>query len=332
VTSLIGRQLGGYVLESELGRGSMGVVYRARSVAHGTTVAVKVLLDALSNDISFITRFIREARVIARLHHPNVIQVLDAGREGPHIYFVMEYFQAVTATHLLHERQRLPSGQVIEIAIQAADALDYAHVEGRLVHRDIKPDNLLVNEWNQVKLLDFGLARIQGMHSITQAGTVVGSLYYVCPEQILGQKLDGRADVYALGVSMYELLTGQRPYVGQTLMEMSDAILSATAIPPSQLEPSVPRELEHIIARAMARELEHRSRTAGELRDDLRALQADLLQGQPTMVTPVVAAPGAVLYGPRAGKAPTHLPRASLRANTLRPVPSEQPNPPLLDS
>ncbi len=324
MASLIGQHLGEYVLEAELGRGSMGIVYRARHATHGTTVAVKVLLDALSTDVSFITRFIREARVIARLHHPNIIQVYDAGRQGPHIYFAMEYFQAVTAADLLRERRRLPVTQVVEIAAQAADALDYAHAEGRLVHRDIKPENLLVNERDQVKLLDFGLARIEGMQSITQVGTVVGSLYYVAAEQLLGHKLDGRADVYALGVSMYEMLTGQRPYVGQTLMEMSDAILSATATPPSRIEPSVPPELERIIARAMARDLAQRYRTAGELRDDLRALQATMPHTQPTMITPTIVRRGVPLFGVGTGNLPARVPRAALRANALQPVPAEQ--------
>src|SRR5262249_30144710 len=157
--------------------------------------------------------------------------------------------------------------------------LAYAHVEGRLVHRDIKPENLLVDRWCQVKVLDFGLARIQGAKSITLAGTVVGSLYYVAPEQLLGYELDGRSDVYALGISMYEMLTGVRPYHGQTLTEMSDAILGAVAVPPSRIEPSVPRELERLVAVAMARELEQRYRNASELYADLRALQAYLPEG-----------------------------------------------------
>jgi serine/threonine-protein kinase len=177
---------------------------------------------------------------------------------------------------MLRERQRLPLETVVEIAAQTADALAYAHREGRLVHRDIKPDNLLVNERCRVKVLDFGLARIEGARSITVAGTVVGSLYYVAPEQLLGRTLDGRTDVYALGVTMYEMLTGQRPYRGQTLTEMSDAILMGTAAPPSRLAPSAPPEIEQIIGRAMARDLDYRYRDAGELYRDLRNFQMQL--------------------------------------------------------
>jgi serine/threonine-protein kinase len=348
VATLIGHQLGEYILEAELGRGSMGIVYRARHATLGTPAAVKVLLDVLSTDISFITRFIREARVIAGLHHPNIIQVFDAGRQGDHIYFAMEYFQGETAAQMLRERTQLPAPQVIEIAIQAADALDYAHEHGHLVHRDIKPENLLVDERNHVKLLDFGLARVDGTRSITQVGTVVGSLYYVSPEQLRGLKLDGRADVYALGVSMYEMLTGQRPYVGQTLSEMSDAILGARAIPPTQLDPTVPPELEAIIARAMMRDLDQRYRTAGQLRNDLRALQTILsnrsgirpptemsetlptqrLSAQPapqeTAPTQALPAPAMAAYAPRPSNAPTRQPRTAFRATALEPVPAEQ--------
>src|SRR5690349_18285023 len=254
----------------------MGVVYLARHVQDGKSYAVKVLLDALASDESFITRFTREARIIAGLSHPNIIRVYGAGRQGPHLYFVMEYFPGVTAGQMLRQRERLPIGQAVEIAAQAADALQHAHAHGNLVHRDIKPENLLVDRWCRVKVLDFGLARVAGLQSITRAGTVVGSLYYVSPEQLLGQQLDGRSDIYALGVSMYEMLTGVRPYRGQTLTDMSRAILAGVATPPSTLEPSITPELERIIRRALARDLAQRYSTGAELHADLRAIQAAL--------------------------------------------------------
>lgn len=291
VSSLVGQRLGEYLLESELGHGTMGVVYRARHEGTSKQYAVKALIPVLAADLTFVTRFMREAAVASQLKHPNIVRVYESGRQDQNIYFVMEYFPAQTAGQLLRERERrrLPVSEVIEIAAQAADALAYAHVEGRLVHRDVKPENMLVDRWRHTKLLDFGLARIEGMDGITRAGAVVGSLYYVSPEQLLGRKLDGRSDVYALGVSMYEMLTSQRPYRGQTLTEMSDAILYATAISPRQLEPTTPPELERIIARAMARDLSQRYADAGQLRDDLRALQMRLgaatLSG-PQPVTP----------------------------------------------
>lgn len=316
--SLIGQQLGDYTLEAELGRGSMGVVYRAQHVTQGKPYAVKVLLDALSSDMSFVTRFTREARIVSNLRHANIIRVVEAGRQSQHLFFVMEYFPGATAGQMVRERGRIAPGQAVEIAAQAADALDYAHREGHLVHRDVKPENLLVDRWYRVKVLDFGLARVEGLHSITRAGTVVGSLYYVSPEQLMGQKLDGRTDVYALGVSLYEMLTGQRPYRGQTLTDMSQAILSGVAIPPSQLEPTVTPELERIINRALSRNLDERYHSAGELHADLRALQTSVAE------THVHAA-----YSPDSAYATEHPPLAEeVPAPLAPPAPSARTAPP----
>ncbi|HET9980010.1 MAG TPA: serine/threonine-protein kinase [Ktedonobacterales bacterium] len=325
--SLVGQQLGDYVLEAELGSGSMGAVYRATYLPQRSAVAIKVLLHELASDVSFITRFIREARIVSSLDHPNIVRVYDAGRQGEHIYFVMEYFPGATAGQILRERQRLPLEMVVEIAMQTADALAYAHREGRLVHRDIKPDNLLVNERCRVKVLDFGLARIEGARSITVAGTVVGSLYYVAPEQLLGHTLDGRADVYALGITMYEMLTGERPYRGHSLTEMSDAILSGTAIPPSQLVPSAPPEIEHIIARAMARSLDYRYRDAGELCRDLRNFQLQMSHIS-TAPLPLPSRPASSSSSPPMAPRPTAAMGQQHPQNPLRTAPPAPPSPP----
>lgn len=325
----MGQQLGEYVLEAELGRGSMGVVYRARHAAQGRPYAVKVLLEALTSDMSFVTRFTREAKIVSALRHPNIIRVFDAGRDGLHLYFAMEYFPGQTAGQMVKEKGRLPVGQVVEIIAQAANALDYAHVHGHLVHRDVKPENMLVDRWCRVKVLDFGLARVEGLQSITRAGTVVGSLYYVSPEQLLGHKLDGRTDVYALGVSMYEMVTGVRPYRGQTLTDMSQAIISGTAMPPSQLEPTVTPQLEGIIARALARDLAVRYPTAGELCSDLRAFQATLGQPAPGVSAQSSAEPmpSTQLPTPTPARAssngtspPSRTHRTTLRPATLEPA------------
>lgn len=330
MASLIGQHLGDYVLEAELGRGSMGTVYRARHATRDGAYAVKVLLDVLASDPSFITRFTREARVIASLRHPNIIRVYDTGRQGAHIFFTMEYFHGETAAQLVRARGRLSTRQVVEIAAQAADALEYAHSRGRVIHRDVKPENLLVDRWFRLKLLDFGLARIEGLRGITQAGTVVGSLYYVSPEQLLNRPLDGRTDVYALGVSMYEMLTGQRPYTGSTLTEMSDAILGAVVTPLGRIEPSVPPEVEHIVARAMARELSQRYASAGALAADLRELQASW---QASWAAPdrqthaTLDPPRDPSEGATARQIDPMLPRSlrtTLRPASLQPMPPEQ--------
>jgi len=326
VVSLIGQRLGAYQLEAEIGRGSMGMVFLARGVNDGKPYAVKVLLDALVTDLSFITRFTREAHIISMLRHPNLVRLYEMGQDGERIYFVMEYFPGVTAGQLLKERRRLPYNDVIEIAAQAADALAYAHVEGHLVHRDIKPENIMVDRWRRVKVLDFGLARIEGLDTITRQGTVVGSLYYVSPEQLLGRKLDGRTDVYALGISMYEMLTGQRPYRGQTLPEMSDAILYGTAPAPGKLESSVPPALEAIIARAMARDLQQRYANAGELYTALRALQTTL-PPVPTTSQPGFGVPAPNSQKPQYLRRPPN-PQNPLHAQNAPQQPSYDPSDP----
>jgi serine/threonine protein kinase len=270
VSSLLGKRLGVYELQEEIGRGAMGIVYRGRQVTLDRTVAVKVLLESLVGDESFVTRFIREARIVASLSHPNIIHVYDAGVSDNLLYFAMEFISGPTVAQLLKQNGRLPVAQAVEIAVQVASALDYAHVEARLVHRDVKPENMMLDRWGKVKVVDFGLARVAGTNAITRVGTVVGSLYYVPPEQLLGHKLDGRADVYALGVALYEMMTGQRPYRGRSLAEMTQAIISGPLTPPSSLEPSVPKELETVLYKALMRDREQRFSSAAEFEAELR--------------------------------------------------------------
>ena len=270
MSSYLGKRLGVYQLEEEIGRGSMGIVYRGRQVTLERVVAVKVLLESLSGDESFVARFIREARLVASLSHPNIVHVYDAGYSDNLLYFAMEYISGPTVAQLLKQNGRLPVAKAVAIVSQVASALDYAHVEARLVHRDIKPENMMLDRWGKVKVVDFGLAHVAGAHAITRVGTVVGSLYYVPPEQLLGQKLDGRADVYALGVALYEMLTGQRPYRGRSLTEMTQAIIAGPLAPPSTLEPSVPAALEAVLYKALERNREQRFHTAAEFEAELQ--------------------------------------------------------------
>jgi eukaryotic-like serine/threonine-protein kinase len=282
MNELAGQSLGGYQLEEEIGRGSMGMVYRGKQIALGREVAIKVLPRALARDASYVARFIREAQIIAGLNHPNIVQIYDAGQQGGLLYFVMEYVQGPTIGNLLLIDGILPQYLATEYAAQIADALDSAYKERNVIHRDIKPENLMLDRWGKIKVMDFGLARAPGHLQITLAKTLVGSIYYSSPEQVWGQTLDNRSDIYALGVVLYEMVSGHRPFTGRTLPELTQAIVGRTLRPPSTYNPEISKELEQIILMAMARDRNERYENAGLMAQDLRSLNLRSTQGAST--------------------------------------------------
>jgi serine/threonine protein kinase len=273
MNELAGQCLGGYELEEEIGRGSMGMVYRGKQIALGREVAVKVLPQSLAKDVSYVARFIREAQIIAGLNHPNIVQIYDAGQQNRLLYFVMEYVQGPTLASLLQLDTTIPQYLAAEYAAQIADALDAAYRERHVIHRDIKPENLMLDRWGKIKVMDFGLARAIGLQKITVARTLVGSLYYASPEQVWGQELDNRSDIYALGVVLYEMVTGQRPFTGRTLQDLTNTITGGQLRPPSALNPELVPGLEAIILRAMARDRTQRYSEARQMAQELRALR-----------------------------------------------------------
>ncbi len=196
MNELAGQSLGGYQLEEEIGRGSMGMVYRGKQIALGREVAIKVLPRAMAKDASYVARFIREAQIIAGLNHPNIIQIYDAGQQGGLLYFVMEYVQGPTIGSLLKLDGTMPQHLAAEYASQIADALDSAYKERNVIHRDIKPENLMLDRWGKIKVMDFGLARAPGQLQITLAKTLVGSIYYASPEQVWGQTFHRASSLY----------------------------------------------------------------------------------------------------------------------------------------
>ncbi len=284
MNELAGQSLGGYVLEEELGRGSMGMVYRGKQIALGREVAIKVLPRSLAQDPSYVARFIREAQIIAGLNHPNIVQIYDAGQQNAILYFVMEYIQGPTIGSLLQLDGSLPHHLAAEYAAQIADALDAAYTERNVIHRDIKPENLMLDRWGHIKVMDFGLARAPGLQQITQVNTLVGSIYYSSPEQIWGKPLDNRSDIYALGVVLYEMVSGQRPFSGRTLQTVTSAITNGTMRPPSEINPDLEPELEQIILTAMACKRDERFAQASLMAEALRALH--LQASSPTPASP----------------------------------------------
>src|SRR5437764_6016730 len=272
MNELAGQSLGGYKLDEEIGRGSMGMVYRGRQIALGREVAIKVLSRALARDASYVARFIREAQIIAGLNHPHIVQIFDAGQQNGLLYFVMEYVQGPTIASLLQLDGAIPQHLAAEYAAQIAEALDSAYRERNVIHRDIKPENLMLDRWGKIKVMDFGLARATGLQKITVAKALVGSIYYASPEQVWGQTLDNRSDIYALGVVLYEMISGQRPFVGRSLPELTQAITSGPVQPPSIFTPELSAELEQIILVAMARNRNERYEQAMLMAQALRAL------------------------------------------------------------
>jgi eukaryotic-like serine/threonine-protein kinase len=272
MNELAGQSLGGYRLEEEIGRGSMGVVYRGRQLALDRVVAIKVLARALAYDASYVARFMREAQIIAGLNHPNIVQIFDAGQQNGVLYFVMEYVSGPTIAALLQRDGSIPQHLAAVYAAQIAEALDSAYNELNVIHRDIKPENLMLDRWGGVKVMDFGLARAGGLQKITDARTLVGSIYYASPEQVCGQPLDNRSDIYALGVVLYEMVCGRRPFGAASLAEIMQEILSGTLKAPRAHRSDIAPALERIIQVAMACNRDDRFEQAGVMARHLRAL------------------------------------------------------------
>ena len=270
MNELAGYNLGGYELEEEIGRGSMGVVYRGKQIALSREVAIKILPHSLAKDASYIARFIREAQIIAGLNHPNIVQIYDAGQQNHTLYFVMEFIQGPTLASLLLMDGIIPQHLAAEYGAQIADALDAAYRERFVIHRDIKPENLMLNRWGKIKVMDFGLARATGHRTITIAKSLVGSIYYSSPEQIRGQVLDNRSDIFALGIVLYEMVSGHRPFNGRTMTELSQAIISGKIQAPGTHNPELSPQLEAIILKALSSNREQRYEDAALMAQELR--------------------------------------------------------------
>jgi eukaryotic-like serine/threonine-protein kinase len=263
---------GRYQLLDELGRGAMGVVYRAHDPVIGRDVAVKTMhLSADgsgANRPEFLSRFQTEARAAGILTHPNIVVVYDAGEEGGTFYITMELVEGRSLQSLLDEHQSFPLPRAIKIIEQACSALDYAH-KHNIIHRDVKPANLMIAADDTVKITDFGTAKILRFNT-TQTAAVIGTPSYMSPEQIKGKTVDGRSDIFALGVILYELVTGEKPFPGQNITTVIYKIVNEEPIPPRELDPSINTGLCNVIARALAKDPTARFQTCAELLNALK--------------------------------------------------------------
>jgi eukaryotic-like serine/threonine-protein kinase len=260
---------GRYEVITRVAAGGMGEVYRAHDSVLGREVAIKILHPHLAGDRGFVDRFRREARAAAILNHPSIVGVYDWGTTDGTYFMVMEFVHGTNLRALLAEAGRFEPSQVVEVAMPVLAALDHAHGHG-IVHRDIKPENILIAHDGTVKVADFGLARAYAESNVSQAeGTVTGTVQYLAPEQIQGDPADPRTDLYALGVVMFELLTGEPPFTGETSMAIAYQHLSSAVPAPSRLDPNVPRALDRAVLHATARDREDRPASARTLRDEV---------------------------------------------------------------
>ena len=261
-------RIGNYRVLSEVGAGGMAVVYKAIQEPLGRLVAVKALKSSIAMDSQFAKRFEREAHFMASLQHENILHVVDFVKDGHSMYIVMEYVQGIDLYDLLELSPVLPAEEAAIIALQVARALDYAHFRG-IIHRDIKPANIMLSKRGEVKLMDFGIARDDKLSDLTETGTGLGTPSYMSPEQILGDKLDARSDLFSLGVVLYQMVTGRKPFVEDESRTVMQKIRLDRFTSPRKLNPKVPRPLERIMARCMEKMPASRYPTTQALIDDL---------------------------------------------------------------
>ncbi|MDP8954922.1 MAG: Stk1 family PASTA domain-containing Ser/Thr kinase, partial [Actinomycetota bacterium] len=276
-----------YELHRRIARGGMADVFLARDALLDRPVAVKVLFPEFATDPTFVQRFRREAQAAANLSHPNIVSVYDWGEEGGTYFIVMEYIEGRSLAQIIKDEGRLHPDRAADITADAAAALGFAHRNG-VVHRDVKPGNVLIDVNGNVKVADFGIARAaNARENLTQTGAVMGTATYFSPEQAQGFGVDPRSDVYSLGVVLYEMVTGRPPFDGDSPVSIAYKHVREQPVPPSELNPSLPPAFEAIILQAMAKDPSDRYASAEELRADLLRYT----QGRTVVAAPPTMAP-----------------------------------------
>jgi len=266
---MIGKRLNGrYEILSRIGDGGMAVVYKARDLILERYCAVKMLRHEFVNDEAFIRRFRREAESVASLSHENIVNIYDIGEEDDLYYIVMEYVDGITLKSFIKQYAPIAPREAVYILKQIAAAIEHAHQYG-IVHRDIKPQNILIDEHEHVKVTDFGIAQPLTSATITYTSSIIGSAHYLSPEQAKGGKATVKSDIYAFGIVMYEMLTGQLPFPGDSPVTVALKHLNEMYTMPTELNPAIPQSLENIIIRALAKDPAKRYDTIGDVYDDL---------------------------------------------------------------
>ena len=293
--------LGRYEIVAELGKGAMGVVYRANDPMLNRMVAIKTINTEEAGHegmAEYEARFYTEAKAAGGLNHPNIIIIYDIGKSGHLVYMAMEYIQGKELREWLADGKPLPIAQAVDIAAQVAEGLAYAH-QHQVVHRDIKPANIMITPEGRAKIADFGIARMRSSETRTQTGVILGSPKYIAPEQVVGKRADHRSDIFSLGVILYECITGATPFNGEGLSALMYQITNHDPAPPSSSNSQVPVMLDYIVAKVLTKAPEGRYQSAADFANDLRECKAQIDTGQAAvgsgLVTtkPVPAVPAA---------------------------------------
>ncbi len=295
---MIGKLLGGrYEIIEKIGGGGMALVYKARCRLLDRYVAIKVLREEFTSDEEFIRKFRRESQAAAKLSHPNIVSIYDVGVEGDIYYIVMEYIKGKTLKEVIREKGKLSFEETVDYSIQIAEALAHAHAN-HIVHRDIKPHNIMITEDGRVKVTDFGIARAATSSTVTNTNNVLGSVHYFSPEQAKGGYTDEKSDIYSLGIVMYEMITGRVPFEGESPISVALKHVQEEIVPPSHIDPTINKNLEKIIMKCVRKDQVERYKSANELLVDLKRIknnwdddmvgEDDVSLDSPTRIIPVV--------------------------------------------
>jgi len=301
--------LGRYEVVAELGKGAMGVVYRANDPMLNRMVAIKTINTEEAGHegmAEYEARFYTEAKAAGGLNHPNIIIIYDIGKSGHLVYMAMEYIQGRELREMLTDGKPLAVAQAVDIAAQVGEGLAYAH-QHQVVHRDIKPANIMITPEGRAKIADFGIARMRSSETRTQTGVILGSPKYIAPEQVVGKRADHRSDIFSLGVILYECITGATPFNGEGLSALMYQITNHDPSPPSASNSQVPVMLDYIMAKVLAKSPEARYQSAADFANDLRECKAQIETGQPGLgASPMTTKP--IPVAPPAAAQPTTAP------------------------